>query len=529
MNRAGVVRRAHWAAVRWALVGFGGLLATSPGVATAQPLVTGQGSAAVKGVKCIPGGPTFPPSNVVKLPVFNSVGPNEGPMDTGAQLDTDQWCGGAENHEDAQATLDTTKKAMRVISRITSEIAQDPADESVFPVAVSSASLTALMNIVPAGGNPPEGFAYVKVRAQTRFAGPSGPPCGPVGSLVPCREAKITVGSPAEAVNHRTIPVASALLEDRSPTDLTVPLKLKRQVMVPPFELPNRLELPLQVEAHVTGNGDVVALAILQKIELPRGWGFAAPFRQVPAAEDGLPNFDPFAVVVAGQAVPAPEGSVLISPPTGTLAPDQAFDLALVVQTAGQTITALTAFFDGADVSGAVAGCGAAHPGALTGGTPGEVIRCPGLTAGVLGPGTHTLSVSVSLSGGATLTDSATWTVLGGAVGPPPAPGPSVEVSPPPGVYTETQAFDLVLVADLQGRTALFAQITFDEIDVTGPVIGCSSIGSVPTGQVILRCPGLSGALLGPGTHIFRITLFLDDGSPLIDGAVWEILSATGA
>jgi hypothetical protein len=103
-----------------------------------------------------------------------------------------------------------------------------------------------------------------------------------------------------------------------------------------------------------------------------------------------------------------------------------------------------------------------------------------------------------------------------------------VEVSPPPGVNTETQAFDLALVVDLQGRSVLFSQITFDELDVTGTVLACSGVGSVPTGQVILRCPGLSGGLLGPGTPFLHLTLILDDGSPVVDGAVWEVLSAAG-
>src|SRR5262249_1073100 len=158
-----------------------------------------------------------------------------------------------------------------------------------------------------------------------------------------------------------------------------------------------------------------------------RGWRLLPPPGQ-PSAEDALFDLEPFAVVEAGQAEPDPLGSVLISPPSGTLVPGQAFDLALVVQTAGQAIDGLTASFDGQDVSDIVAGCGR---GALTGGTPGDVIRCPGLSSELLGPGTHTLDVTVTLSGGAALSDSATWTVLGGAVGAAPGPGPSVEVTPP--------------------------------------------------------------------------------------------------
>ena len=132
--------------------------------------------------------------------------------------------------------------------------------------------------------------------------------------------------------------------------------------------------------------------------------------------ESGLPG-TAFAEIVLrpGQAIPAPGGSLTISPRSGTLAASQSFDLALIAQTAGQTVADITAHFDGVDVSAPLRDCVAAHTGALTLATPGFVLRCPGLSGGLAGGGTHTLSVSLTLSGGGTLTDSATWEILANA------------------------------------------------------------------------------------------------------------------
>jgi hypothetical protein len=107
---------------------------------------------------------------------------------------------------------------------------------------------------------------------------------------------------------------------------LAFPLKRRTDI----GHLVNVLDVNLHVATHVFGNGDVAARAIVRAIELPPGWSFLDPFRKPqPSAANDLPDVDPLAVVVAGQAVPASKGSLLISPPSGTLVPDQAFDLAL--------------------------------------------------------------------------------------------------------------------------------------------------------------------------------------------------------
>ncbi len=121
------------------------------------------------------------------------------------------------------------------------------------------------------------------------------------------------------------------------------------------------------------------------------------------------------AVLRPGQPIPRPGGSLAISPGSGTLAATQGFDLALIAQTAGQTVAGLTATLDGSDISAPLSACFAAHPGALALATPGLVLRCPGLAGGLLGPGSHTLAVSLALGGGGTLTDSVTWEVVANA------------------------------------------------------------------------------------------------------------------
>ena len=108
------------------------------------------------------------------------------------------------------------------------------------------------------------------------------------------------------------------------------------------------------------------------------------------------------------------------------------------------------------------------------------------------------------------------------------ADSPSITVSPPPGAYTTTQGFDLLLVINPARLGVVGASITFDSLDVTDLVVGCGRLGVSASGAVTLRCPGLSGAVLGVGIHVFHVTLSLSDGSTTQGGAVWEILGATG-
>ncbi len=108
------------------------------------------------------------------------------------------------------------------------------------------------------------------------------------------------------------------------------------------------------------------------------------------------------------------------------------------------------------------------------------------------------------------------------------AGAPSIVVSPPPGAYATTQAFDLVLVVNPAGLGVLGGSITLDGVEITDVVVACGRIGTLGSGRVTLRCPGITGALLGAGIHTLRVRLDLSDGSTAQGGAVWEILAATG-
>lgn len=110
--------------------------------------------------------------------------------------------------------------------------------------------------------------------------------------------------------------------------------------------------------------------------------------------------------------------------------------------------------------------------------------------------------------------------------GPAHAESPSsLTVSPGSGEYPASHRFDLVLV--LRGPVVglLGGQATLDDVDVTGPLTACARIGSLETGGLTIRCPGLVAGALGLGTHTFQATLFLSDGSIVEGGAVWEVLA----
>ena len=86
----------------------------------------------------------------------------------------------------------------------------------------------------------------------------------------------------------------------------------------------------------------------------------------------------------------------------------QGFDLMLIVpETAGQHVIGGQITLDGTNVSAAVAGC--LIPGTLVAG--GQSFRCPGLRGDLLLAGMHTLSVTLNLNDGTTLSHSVTWNV----------------------------------------------------------------------------------------------------------------------
>jgi len=99
-----------------------------------------------------------------------------------------------------------------------------------------------------------------------------------------------------------------------------------------------------------------------------------------------------------------------IFPPSGTLATTFGFDLGLIVDAPGFSVVGAEAILDGEDVTAALAACVKGFVGTLPSG--GETFRCPGLSGGTIGPGTHTLEVCLDLSDGPRVCDTVIWQVL---------------------------------------------------------------------------------------------------------------------
>lgn len=96
-----------------------------------------------------------------------------------------------------------------------------------------------------------------------------------------------------------------------------------------------------------------------------------------------------------------------ISPATGRISTTQKFDLTLIVETRGHSITGGQAILDEADITTALKGC------VIPGTTPpdGETLRCPNLSGLFLGAGMHQFSVNLDLSNGSTISDTVIWEV----------------------------------------------------------------------------------------------------------------------
>ncbi len=101
---------------------------------------------------------------------------------------------------------------------------------------------------------------------------------------------------------------------------------------------------------------------------------------------------------------------------------------------------------------------------------------------------------------------------------------PTITVSPGSGVYSASQGMDLVILLEgLGGLAVIGGQVLFDDNDITGPVVALFRQEGLTTG-VALRSPHVPMGFLGLGTHTFRVTVTLSDGSQLQGGAVWQVL-----
>jgi hypothetical protein len=100
---------------------------------------------------------------------------------------------------------------------------------------------------------------------------------------------------------------------------------------------------------------------------------------------------------------------------------------------------------------------------------------------------------------------------------------PGLTISPPTGTYTSRQGFDIVLLADTQGRSLASGSVLFNGQDVTGVIASCVRTGITPTGTSF-RCPNIGGVVTGPGTHTFSVRLVLGDGTFVQRAVTWTVL-----
>ncbi len=102
-------------------------------------------------------------------------------------------------------------------------------------------------------------------------------------------------------------------------------------------------------------------------------------------------------------------------------------------------------------------------------------------------------------------------------------------LSPASGTYLTTQNFDLSLILKVTGPavSVVGASATLNAGDVTAALVGCIIPGTLVSGGSTFRCPGLSGAFLGTGTHTLAVTLDLSDGSSVSNTVIWEVVGNT--
>lgn len=100
---------------------------------------------------------------------------------------------------------------------------------------------------------------------------------------------------------------------------------------------------------------------------------------------------------------------------------------------------------------------------------------------------------------------------------------PAVTITPGSGVFTASQGMDLVILIEGLDRGIAGGQVLLDGDDITGLVLALFRFEPLTTGTSI-RSPHIPMGFLGLGTHTFRVTLNLSDGSQVSGGASWQVL-----
>lgn len=119
------------------------------------------------------------------------------------------------------------------------------------------------------------------------------------------------------------------------------------------------------------------------------------------------------------------------------------------------------------------------------------------------------------------------------------SPGVSATIIPPSTTLLQSQGFDDALLVKTPDVTVTRAVIALDGQAVISfppdpmsplppPFANCLISGMLSSPQAqTFRCPGLTGAALGAGSHTVEATVELSDGRMLTDTALWIVLENT--
>jgi len=164
------------------------------------------------------------------------------------------------------------------------------------------------------------------------------------------------------------------------------------------------------VDTSIRGNPVAICIAVIVPLDYTEVIGALAPGAYtVEARINGMASGPQvsFSVVAA-----APQFS--LSPPTGTYTANQLFDFAMILEREGSIVSGkatLSGKNKGSaartDISAALTQC--LQQRVLS--PAGKVLRCPGMAA-LVGVGSHTLDVSLTLDTLEVVRDTVTWTVL---------------------------------------------------------------------------------------------------------------------
>jgi len=103
----------------------------------------------------------------------------------------------------------------------------------------------------------------------------------------------------------------------------------------------------------------------------------------------------------------------------------------------------------------------------------------------------------------------------------------SLTIFPPSGSLAITFGFDIGFIVDAAGLSVTGGTATLDDVDMSAGLGSCVVPGTLISGGQTFRCPNLSGAFLGEGTHTLSVTFDLSNGSSVSDTVTWEVIGNT--